>query len=188
MWEKCLRPGSTYLGSIKLISLLKPSFSTVLIGSMSLAMQCIIAFVMSLSFRCLLVGHKRCQCWLLRANIPRLAGAWGAFINTVAQTQTSCMFQRVILLQMLKKVCRITRLRSHLSTAQFAPNIALLFVGLQKAKPLPNYWNSLTLFINNFFVGSCSFSMAITATVFAYITHFSWLIVATPSLEVLSGF
>ena len=121
-----------YLGSIKLISLLKPSF-WLLIGSMSLAMQCIIAFVMS--FWCLLVGHKCCPCSLPRANIPRLTGAWGAFINTVAQTQTSCMFQRVILLQMLKKVCRITRLRSHLSTTIFASKSQTTFKLLRQWNP-----------------------------------------------------
>ena len=125
-------------------------------------------------FWCLLVWHKRCQCCLLWENILRLAGAWGALINTVAQSQTFCMFQRVILLQILKKVCRITRLLSHLSMAQFASNIVLLFVGLQEAKPLPNYWNSLTLFINNLFVGSGSFSMAITAT---FRLHHSFFVV-----------
>ena len=59
------------------------------------------------------------------------------FINTLVQTH----FLNVPTSDFAsggKKVCRITRLGSHLFTTQFAPNIALLFVGFQKAKPLPN--------------------------------------------------
>ena len=58
---------------------------------------------------------------------------------------------------------------------QFAPNIALLFFGFQKGKPLPNYWR-LTLFINNFFIGCahafgehnhCSLTYIIIIIIFA---------------------